>query len=168
MIDFCEWNELLEHPVIKRGINGDTVKGLRLRINRTLQNKPQMLFIMVGIGDLVYGKTAHEVKDEYRQLINTIKTDSQKTQIFLHSLLPANRALWQTELPKNPEEDIVEVNRFLKENSDGKTIFFIDLYPQFVDSEKQLKKDYTIDGVHLNGRGYLKWRDILSVDSYVR
>jgi len=161
MIDFCEWSELIERPVIKRGINGDTVKGLRLRIDGMLRDKPQKLFIMVGIGDLVYGKTVDEVKTEYQELIKTIQTTSPQTQIYLHSLLPANRALRQSELPKNLENDIIEVNRFLKEKADGKNTVFLDLYPQFVDDKKQLKNEYTIDGVHLNGQGYLKWRDIL-------
>ncbi len=35
----------------------------------------------------------------------------------------------------------------------------IDLYSQFVDTDGQMKKDLTVDGVHLTEKGYKKWVD---------
>ena len=161
IIDFCQWSELLGQPAINRGINGDTVEGLQLRINEVLRHKPQKLFISVGVNDLATGKTVKDVKAEYQKLINTIQTNSPQTQIFIHSLSPVSRVSWQNQLPQNLADDIIEVNNFLPQIADGKKIVFIDTYPLFADNDKNFKTQYTIDGVHPNGKGYIKWRELL-------
>lgn len=161
IIDFCQWNELLEQPAINRGINGDTVEGLQLRINEVLRHRPQKLFISVGVNDLATGKTVNDVKAEYQKLINTIQTNSPQTQIFIHSLSPVSRVSWQNQLPQNLTDDIIEVNKFLPQMADGKKIVFIDTYSLFADKNKNFNTQYTIDGVHPNGKGYIKWREVL-------
>jgi lysophospholipase L1-like esterase len=161
LIAQCPWDELLERPVLGRGIGSDTIEGLRLRIGEVLEHHPRQLFIMIGINDLLAGKTGDDVWMDYRKLISVIRTDSPQTQLFLQSILPVNGAVWQDELPRNIATHIVRVNEQLKETGDGQHIVYLDLYSHMVGEVDQLNKGYTEDGVHLNGAGYFKWRDLL-------
>jgi len=55
---------------------------------------------------------------------------------------------------------IAVLNKRLRDIANTRHITFINLDPYFLDNG--LKKQYDSgDGVHLNGEGYLKWRDIL-------
>ena len=162
LISDAAWSELLERSVLTRGIGGDTVEGLRLRIGEVLRHQPRQLFIMIGVNDLLGGATGDDLEAEYEKLISVIRTDSPQTQLLLGSILPVNRAAWTPgELPFHLATDIIRMNRKLKETADGQHIVYIDLYTHLVAEEDQLDRRYTEDGVHLNGAGYLKWRDLL-------
>jgi lysophospholipase L1-like esterase len=147
--------------VLNRGIGGDTVEGLRLRIGEVLRHHPRQLFIMIGINHLIAGETSDDVWTEYEKLIRVIRTESPQTQLLLQSILPVNGAVRTEELPFHLATEIIQVNRKLKETADGKQVVYIDLYSQMLTEEDQLDRRYTEDGVHLNGAGYLKWRDVL-------
>jgi lysophospholipase L1-like esterase len=165
LTDFCEWGELLERPALNRGINGDTVEGLRLRVDEILQHHPRQLFIMIGINDLLQGRTADEVLAEYRLLVERIRTSSPRTQIFLQSILPVSSATWIAFAGSDFRPDLmpktVQVNRALAAMADGEHIVYLDLYAAMSVETNQLDSRYTSDGIHLNGAGYAKWRDII-------
>ncbi len=38
---------------------------------------------------------------------------------------------------------------------------YIDLFSHFCDVENQLDAQYTKDGLHLNGQGYLVWKSVI-------
>lgn len=90
---FGDWGELFQCPVLSRGIGRDTVEGLRYRIEEVLEHHPRQLFIMIGINDLLGGKTSEDVWAEYRKLISVIRTNSAQTHLFLQSRLPVNSAV---------------------------------------------------------------------------
>jgi lysophospholipase L1-like esterase len=106
-------------------------------------------------------KNINDVKAEYRKLISAIQTNSPQTQIFIHSLSPVSRVSWQNQLPQNLTDDIIEANKFLPRLAEGKKIVFVDIYPQFADGNENFNTQYTINGVHPNGKDYIKWREIL-------
>jgi lysophospholipase L1-like esterase len=157
----CPWNELLQRPVLNRGIGGDTVEHLRHRIGDVLRDHPRQLFLMIGINDLCEGKTANQVWAEYQRLINKIMTDSPQTCLFIESILPVNTTAHHEKLPPHLSDDIVKVNKELLKTADGKHVIYIDLYSHMVTESKQLNKQYTTDGIHLNGAGYIRWRELL-------
>lgn len=163
--DFCEWHELLERPVLNRGISGDTVEGLRLRIDEVLRHHPRQLFIMVGFNDLIQGRTSDEVLAEYRLLIDRIRTASPRTQILLQSVLPVSSARWIEFAGYDFRPDLVpntlRVNKALAAMTDGERILYVDLYSEMAVETDQLDRRYTSDGIHLSGMGYIKWRDVV-------
>lgn len=162
LTDGCEWNELLSNNNIKnRGLNGDSTQGVLNRLNQITKSKPQKVFIMIGINDLLGNIETNIVLDNYQKIIQTIKTDSPKTKIYLESILPMNFELDKTKRPIT-NQNISDFNNKLKDFSDNSTIFYIDLYSKFLDSSNQLDKQYTLDGIHLNGQGYLIWKNEIS------
>ena len=162
LTDGCEWNELLSNNNIKnRGLNGDSTQGVLNRLNQLTKSKPQKIFIMIGINDLLSNVETNIVLDNYQKIIQTIKTDSPKTKIYIESILPMNFEIDKTKRPIT-NQNIADFNNKLKDFSDNSTIFYIDLYSKFLDSSNQLDKQYTLDGIHLNGQGYLVWKNEIS------
>ncbi|MGC1395645.1 MAG: G-D-S-L family lipolytic protein, partial [Coleofasciculaceae cyanobacterium] len=60
---------------------------------------------------------------------------------------------------------IVVLNDKIKGLTQAFSFQYINLFPAFLDKDNQLDIQYTSDGVHLNGRGYLVWKDI--IEKYV-
>jgi len=162
LTDDCEWNELLSNNNIKnRGINGDSTQGVLNRLNQITPSKPQKIFIMIGINDLLGNIETNIILDNYQKIIQTIRTDSPKTKIYIESILPINFELDKTKRPVT-NQNISDFNNKLKDFSNNSNIFYIDLYSKFLDSSNQLDKQYTLDGIHLNGQGYLIWKNEVS------
>lgn len=162
LTDGCEWNELLANPNIKnRGISGDTTEGVLNRLNQVTQSKPQKIFLMIGINDFFNNIQANQILDNYQKVVKTIKTNSPNTKIYIESLLPLNFNLDKSKRGFN-NQDILSFNNQLKNLSDNSNIFYIDLYSAFLDTSGQLNKQYTLDGIHLNGQGYLVWKNQLT------
>lgn len=166
LTDGCEWNELLSNPKIKnRGIMGDSTEGVLNRLKQITQSKPQKIFIMIGINDLLNNIETTKILDNYQKIITTIRNDSPKTKIYIQSVLPLNFELDKSKRPIN-NQNISDFNNSLKNLTDNSTIFYIDLFPAFLDSSNQLNKQYTLDGIHLNGSGYLLWKN--QVSKYIK
>ena len=159
LTDGCEWNELLSNFKIKnRGISGDTTEGILNRVDQITKTKPQKIFIMIGINDLLNNIEANKVLDNYQKIITSIKNSSPKTKIYIESILPMNFEIDKTKRPVN-NQNISDLNNNLKKLSDNSNIFYIDLYSKFLNPANQLDEKYTLDGIHLNGRGYLVWKN---------
>jgi lysophospholipase L1-like esterase len=160
--DFCQWNELLQRPdVLNRGLAADTVEGVGRRIGEALRHHPRKLFVMIGINNLLRGDDPDQLIMAYRSLIQTVKESSPQTRIFVQSILPINSTLPGMDQTQAFSDHILKVNRALSEFADGKQVIYVDLYSSMTDTPHLLSDKYTFDGVHLNGDGYLKWRDVI-------
>jgi lysophospholipase L1-like esterase len=162
LTDGCEWNELFSNPKIKnRGINGDTTEGILNRIDQLAQSKPQKIFIMIGINDLFGNVDKNTILTNYQKIIKVITDNSPKTKIYIESILPFNSEIDKTNRKIN-NQDISNLDNNLKNLSNNSNIFYIDLYSLFLDSSGQLNPQYTLDGIHLNGKGYIIWKNGIS------
>ena len=164
LTDLCEWSEFFRNARIKnRGICGDTTEGILNRINNIVESKPQKLFLMIGINDLSQGRHVGDLLNSYKLILKTLQEQTPKTKVFIQSLLPVNTKSF---LNRNPEltDKVVKINNTLKELAKEFSFQYIDLYSSFLDKNNQLDAQYTSDGVHLNGQGYLIWKDIIEKD----
>lgn len=153
-----EWSELFENPNIKnRGINGDNTYALIKRLDQITASRPKAIFIMVGINDLITKEELEKITYKYRLILRTIKQLIPSTQVFVQSVLPVN----------NRTKFIVDNNAVIALNDKLKTLVnefkyeYIDLYSVFA-IDNQLPEQYTNDGLHLNGNGYLLWKQAIS------
>ena len=162
LTDGCEWSELFSNTKIKnRGINGDTSEGVLNRLNQITQSKPQKIFIMIGINDLLNNIDSTKILDNYQKIITNIRYNSPTTKIYIESILPMNFELDKAKR-QITNKDISNFNNNLKNLADNSNIFYIDLYSKFLNSSEQLNDQYTFDGIHLNGQGYLIWKNEIS------
>jgi lysophospholipase L1-like esterase len=75
--------------------------------------------------------------------------------------MPVNNTFTQFKNHYNKDEHIQAVNEGLKKITAEENITLIDLHPNFLDSEGRLDKNYTMDGLHPNAKGYEVWKRIL-------
>jgi lysophospholipase L1-like esterase len=158
--DNGEWSELFKNLKIKnRGIQGDRTDGILKRLSEVLSSSPQKIFLMIGYNDLSRGVEIDAIVANYEKIIQTIKTRSPGTQIYIQSVLPINTSYYKGRV-KN--RDVIQLNRHLRQLSNKYNSVYIDLYSSFCDDDRQLNIHFAgKDGLHLNGKGYLKWKSIL-------
>lgn len=165
LTQFGEWNELLQNAqVINRGISGDTTDDILARIEPIVELKPRKIFVMIGVNDLWHQKnTPEQIVENYETIFSYLKTETPNSKIYIQNLLPVNSVEFQGFKPSNQE--IAWLNQELKKISEKFNYQYIDLHSKFVNAQGELNTLYTYDGVHLNGKGYILWRDL--VNSYV-
>lgn len=155
--DRCEWSELFDRRgIINRGIDGDTTDGVLNRLDEITSMKPEKIFIMIGGADFIIGRNIPQIEDNYRKIIGRIRAGSPQTRIYIQSLLPTVQRI----VPM-PLELIRGLNGKLRLLADNRHVFYIDIYSVMLDSTGGLNPSYSIDGVHLNGQGYIVWREAI-------
>ncbi|MGZ4044580.1 MAG: GDSL-type esterase/lipase family protein, partial [Bacteroidia bacterium] len=98
----------------------------------------------------------------YEGIINQITLNSPGTQIYIQSILPVSSGTVTSPGFKIKEmnEKINNLNDKLLALSSKYHLKYIDVAKTFM-ANGELNPGLTFDGVHLNGKGYLLWRDIL-------
>jgi len=144
------WNEMLGRTdVANRGISGDVTQGMKVRLGTVLQLKPKIIFLEAGINDILSGYDLSQIKANYQQLLETI---------VLKGVKPVVTLTFYTRYEPESNNDVDELNRYLKAYCAENQIQVIDLSEQF-NEDGRLKKDVTHDGVHLNANGYRLWAE---------
>jgi len=160
--DGCNWSELLDDQrVINRGISGDIVEGILDRLDEVLESKPLKVFLMIGINDLGTGRSARYVKNNIITILERIKKESPETGIYLHSILPVNPDFGMFKTHTEKTNDIIKINKQLNKYCNNNSIKYIDLHSSFKTNKNYLNPDYSNDGLHLIGEGYLLWKSLI-------
>lgn len=156
--DNAEWVELFgNNPNIKnRGIGGDDTDGVLQRLDEITESNPAKVFIMIGTNDLAYGKTKEYVIENYKAIVAKLKNDSPNTSIYIQSVLPVDESIH----PTRANESIQFINQSLEVLSNNIDATYIDLATKF-ELNGKLNPTYSIDGLHLNGKGYELWKTII-------
>lgn len=117
------------------------------------QYKPQKLILTVGINGL-----ATWSKDSflscYQKLINTVKTASPNTEIYLQSVYPISPKA-QEKLPNFTNEKITQLNLWIKELAQENKLLFLNTASVLINENGNLKENYhNGDGLHLSTQGF--------------
>lgn len=157
-----EWAEMFDNnQIINRGIDSDRLTWLNERMPNLLANKPSKLFIMIGINDIMDGKRENQMMQEYRVILEQFKA-LEECKIYVQSCLPVNNTEYNHPIDNTVVQAVnAKLESLVKEY--GHT--YINLYESFVSSSNELQSEYTKDGVHLNGRGYLVWKN--RIEAYI-
>ncbi|MBD2326444.1 GDSL-type esterase/lipase family protein [Alkalinema sp. FACHB-956] len=157
---------------LNQGISGENSAGLLKRLNFLDETKPQTIFLMVGVNDLIKGVPADQVVANLRQTVQTLKEKHPSTEIVLQALLPhgGERATVtdREAVLKVSNEQIFKLNQQIAAIAQEEQVFFLNLYPLFADSDGLLRQDLSTDGLHLNREGYNVWRTALTVFSQTK
>lgn len=161
--DGGEWCELLGNPKAKnRGISGDTTEGVLFRLNEVTRSKPDKVFLLIGINDLSGGVSRDTVFSNIGRIVQKIRKDSPKTQVYVQSILPVNDSFGLFKNHTGKTADVLWVNARLKTWCDKEQVHYVDLYGRFKNPDSELlNPQLTNDGLHLKGEGYLLWCDII-------
>ncbi|RYY68588.1 MAG: sialate O-acetylesterase [Chitinophagaceae bacterium] len=159
--DYTDWNELLQLPRARnRGISGDITFGILERLTEVAEGKPAKVFILIGTNDIARNIPDSVILNNYKRMIEGIRSASPKTKIYFNTVLPVNKT-FPDKAHFNKDEHIAAVNEGLKKIGEAFNVTVIDIFTPFLDAEKRLDKRYTYDGLHLNAEGYKLWASIL-------
>ena len=158
-----EWAELLGNPHAKnRGISGDTTQGVLDRLSTITKGKPSKIFLLIGTNDLSRGKSVDEVAKNVEKIVERVKRESPATKLYVQSVLPVNPKFNKFLGHMNRQKDIAVLNAKIKAIAARHGVTYIDVYKSLVTpSTDVMNPEYTNDGLHLLGKGYLKWVDVL-------
>lgn len=143
--DIAEWPGAANH-----GISGDTTKGILDRLDVVLSKNPRTAFVLAGLNDLEQGASADEVIHRLLEIGFELKQGGVET-VVIQSVLPPSAVSLREHLPA-----IAEINAALEKSAGGGGMIFLDLRPALC-RDGVLRREYTIDGIHLNGAGCTEW-----------
>ncbi len=161
---YGEWAEIFNNRHVRnRGISGDIAEGVYDRLDPIIKGKPKKIFLMIGVNNLSRNYSVDSVLKCISKIADKITKETPRTKLYIQSGLPVNDSY--TNYPKhaNKGPQIIELNSGLKKMCKEKGLVFIDIYPLFKckDSEN-LNPDLTNDGLHLNGDGYMIWKEAIN------
>ncbi len=154
-----QWKEIMpeyfsEHKYVNRGIGGQTTPQMLIRFRQdVVKLNPSLVIILAGTNDIAgnTGPSSLEmIMDNIMSMVEISTANGIK--VILSSVLPAYDYFWAPGL--QPADKIFELNRLIKSYADKKAIEYLDYYSKLVDEKKGLVESFTIDGVHLNEKGY--------------
>lgn len=148
----CEWSELLQNKsILNRGIIGDGTFDILDRLTPIIEAKPKKIFLLIGVNDLLFHPLSI-IGENYEKIVQRIKTETPETALYLESVLPIHNDLRRNGL-KN--DDIDALNGQIFELSKKYQVTYIDLAAKLKNTEGELQEELSLDGIHLNGKGYL-------------
>ena len=152
-----DWSELYNNPaMVNRGIRGDIIPGFIARLPDIEKLKPKIVCIMGGINDLYAHYSVDEIIEHYRVLIRNVKNDRRK--IIVQSTLPVCETYKDAEAIN---KKVYQLNQKLKNVCQKEAIIFCDIY-SVISQNGYLPLEYSIDGLHLNAKGYKQWHQVLT------
>ena len=161
--DGCEWNEIFNnHNIKNRGISADRSHWILDRLDPIINGKPQKLFLQIGINDLGAGISPQSVAENITKIVERFQAESPQTELYIQSIFPVNDDFERyAKRQASKHKEIVEANALLREMCTRKGIIFVDVYSRLADENGKLNKEYTNDGLHLMGSGYLVWKEVI-------
>ncbi|UFH36891.1 family 20 glycosylhydrolase [Flavobacterium acetivorans] len=160
--DGAEWSELFADNRIKnRGISGDISTGVLNRIDEISIRKPAKVFLLIGTNDLSRNTSTDSVFKNITKIASYLKQESPSTKLYVQSILPVNDVYKKFGGHTSKGEQIKQLNAKLKQNAAAFPYTYMDLHTPFCDQNGKLIKEFTNDGLHLKGEGYLMWKHLV-------
>ena len=143
--------------IVNRGIRGYQTKLLLENLDAHLYGDAvDQIVLLIGTNDIGKDIPINEALDNLERVIQSIARDYPLSQIKLLSILPVNEGeKYKQTVYIRTNEKIREWNQAYEAlTSAYMQVDFVPVYDSLIDTEGQLKKDYTTDGLHLRVAGY--------------
>jgi len=176
---------------LNQGISGETSYGLLQRLRLFDRTQPTVIFVMIGINDLIQGVSEATLLANQQEIVRHLKKAHPQARIVVQSILPhggdqvrsrygwttshdarsdpdGHRPLpaWVNRLPKIPNTYIRDLNREIAQIAREEKVNYLDLHPLFVDATGNILTELSTDGLHLSLEGYAVWRSQLEKFSH--
>ncbi len=143
-----------------RGIASDNTAGVLERLETNVINiEPQKVFLQIGTNDLVGAKRRkkEDIIKNIQEILRRLREGLPKCELYFISLYPVNKkahflSIFFVNRRKN--KDIMAINHEINTYCEKNNITYIDVYNHLTDDDGNLKKEYTVEGLHINYEGY--------------
>ena len=99
---------------------------------------------------------AEETAAGIKAIITQVQQHSPKTKILLLAIFPRGATADHKMRKLNDQ-----INTIIKTYDDGKTVYYLDLAPAFLDKDGNLPKSVMPDRLHPKGPGYQIWAETM-------
>ena len=143
--------------IVNRGIRGYQTGLLLENLDAHLYGDAvDQIVLLIGTNDIGKDIPMNEALDNLERVIQSIARDYPLSQIKLLSILPVNEGeRYKQTVYIRTNEKIREWNQAYEALASAyMQVDFVPVYDSLTDTEGQLKKDYTTDGLHLSVAGY--------------
>jgi len=162
LTDGAEWATLFNGTnTLNFGISGETSAGVINRLPEIVRHRPAKIFLMIGINDLARNISVDSIFFNTSLIIKYLKENSPGTEIFVQSVLPVNDIFKTFTAHTSKRYSIEKLNLKLSDSAEFLGYQFLNLYPSFVGEKGRLNSDFTNDGLHLTGAGYILWKNLI-------
>ena len=149
------WDDIFPNiKIANRGIGSDRTDDVIRRIDTIISVKPKKAFVMIGIND-VKRRSVDDVFADYKKIVTSLQDN--KIQVFIQSTLECSKSSCGERL-----DNIRNLNEKLKAYATVMKITFININDGLTSQQDGLLKEYTYDGIHLRGNGYVVWSKTIS------
>ena len=145
-----------------RGIGGDVTGMLLKRIQVSLYDlEPTKVVLMIGINDINGGVSTDTILENYDSILKGIKTKLPSAKVYTMSILPINSDLPSYVDINKSTERILAINEEIKTMAANYSYKYMDLFSLVKDDKNHLKKEYSLDGIHLSEQGFVTWTNLI-------
>lgn len=152
---------------LNQGISGETSAGLLERLALIDRTQPEVIFVLIGINDLIRGMKDETILANQQLIIRYLRQVHPQAKIVMQSILPhgTDKVTWEgrDRLLSISNNRILAINEQIKAIAKAEGGLYLDLYPLFADSNGNLNPELSSDGLHLNPQGYKIWRNAIIV-----
>ncbi len=159
-------DEGMDCLIYNRGIGGfttdDMLKNMQEQIYGT---EPSKIFINIGTNDM--GKpdyTLERLIENYKKVLEQIKEQLPETEVYMMAYYPVNEVDKKAVLPdaewvkhmfdNRNNANIRLANQAVKQLAETMGYHYIDVNEGLYDENGRLKKEFTLEGVHMYANGY--------------
>jgi lysophospholipase L1-like esterase len=153
--------------VVNRGIAGDITFGVLKRLDDIIARQPSKVFLLIGINDIGKDIPDTVIADNIRKIVTIINQGSPSTKVYVQSVLPVNPDFKNFPQHYDKQEHVLHLNAILPKVIASTNCNFVNIFPLFLDSRQRLDATLSVDGLHLNTKGYGIWVDYLKKNGYL-
>ncbi len=146
---------------INRGTTGQTTTQMLLRFRSDVINlQPKAVVILAGINDIAENFGPIPIPDIARNIFFMSQLANENNiKVILCSVLPAYDFPWRPGL--KPKDKVITLNEIIQKHAIENDYEYVDYFSSMVDKRKGLIKEYGLDEVHPNLKGYKVMESIL-------
>ncbi len=139
---------------INRGTTDQTTTQMLLRFRSDVINlQPKAVVILAGINDIAENFGPIPIPDIARNIFFMSQLANENNiKVILCSVLPAYDFPWRPGL--NPKDKVITLNGLIQKHAIENDYEYVDYFSSMVDKRKGLIKEYRLDEVHPNLKGY--------------
>ena len=147
-------------PVVNSGIAGNQTKDLLNDIeDRVIRYNPTKVFILVGTNDIAFTDLSNEeIADKIIEIGKYIKNERKNAKIYIEAIYPISKEdaniINPIMVDVRDNGRIKDINKMVKEMCKEEGFTYIDMYNLLVNDKDNLTLEYTVDGLHVNDKGY--------------
>lgn len=154
-----------EFEIINRGISGDTTSGMLERLQDNLLDiEPSTIVFLGGTNDIGRNVPTEEIAGNVESILSAIHEKCPECRIIVQSVYPVNKGIrphYINKVKDRNNEAVIKLNSALAELCQRHGYTYVDVYSRLTDSEGNLDREYTRDGLHLTKKGYFAAAEII-------